>query len=91
MPFPAVGGEEIAADNERLAVRDSVLDEAGFNRIRTATETVNGVIEALEGKADGFPRLCELIDGLEPNEELRKPSMGYLMPKAKSVAMLHPN
>ena len=52
--FPAVGGEEIATDNERLAVRDSVLDEAGFNRIRTATETVNGVIEALEGKADGF-------------------------------------
>ncbi|MGB2014662.1 MAG: DNA mismatch repair protein MutS, partial [Flavobacteriales bacterium] len=72
VPFPAVGGEEIAADNERLAVRDSVLDEAGFNRIRTATETVNGVIEALEGKADGFPRLCELIDGLEPNEELPK-------------------
>ena len=68
---------EIAADNERLAVRDSVLDEAGFNRIRTATETVNGVIEALEGKADGFPRLCELIDGLEPNEELPKPSMGF--------------
>ena len=64
--------EEIAADNERLAVRDSVLDEAGFNRIRTATETVNGVIEALEGKADGFPRLCELVDGLEPNEELPK-------------------
>ena len=72
VPFPAVGGEEIAADNERLAVRDSVLDETGFNRIRTATETVNGVIEALEGKADGSPRLCELIDGLEPNKELPK-------------------
>ena len=26
----------------------------------------------MEGKADGFPRLCELIDGLEPNEELPK-------------------
>ncbi|MAI24302.1 MAG: DNA mismatch repair protein MutS, partial [Crocinitomicaceae bacterium] len=72
VPFPAVGGEEIAADNERLAVRDSVLDEAGFNRIRSATETVNGIIESLEDKAEGFPRLHELIDGIEANEELPK-------------------
>ncbi len=70
VPFPSVGVEEIADDNDRLAVRDSVLDEAGFNRIRTATETVNGVIEALEDKVNGFPRLSELTNGLEPNQEL---------------------
>ena len=70
VPFPAVGGEEIASDNERLAVRDSVLDEAGFNRIRIATETINGVIEALSDEATNFPRLHGLIEGLEPNEEL---------------------
>ena len=39
--FPAVGCAEISSDNERLAIRDSVLDEAGFNRIRTATLTIN--------------------------------------------------
>lgn len=70
VPFPSVGVEEIADDNDRLAVRDSVLDEASFNRIRTATETVNGVIEALEDKVNGFPRLSELTNGLEPNQEL---------------------
>ena len=70
VPFPAVGGEEIDRDNERLAVRDSVLDEAGFNRIRTATETVNAVIEALADQASQFPRLHHLIDGVEPNEAL---------------------
>ncbi|MGB0196637.1 MAG: MutS-related protein, partial [Flavobacteriales bacterium] len=70
VPFPAVGGEEIAADNERLAVRDSVLDESGFNRIRTATETVNAVIEALEDESSGFPRLHHLIADLVPNTEL---------------------
>ena len=68
-----------------------MLDEAGFNRIRTATETVNGVIEALEGKADGFPRLCELIDGSSPMKNSRKPSTEYSMPKAKSGATLHLN
>mgnify|MGYP001995601756 CR=1 FL=1 len=70
VPFPSVGVEEIADDNDRLAVRDSVLDEASFNRIRTATETVNGVIEALEDKVNSFPRLSELTNGLEPNQEL---------------------
>ena len=70
VPFPAVGGEEIASDNERLAVRDSVLDESGFNRIRTATETINAVIEALEDQSHGFPRLHHLIENLVPNTEL---------------------
>ena len=70
VPFPAVGGEEIASDNERLAVRDSVLDEAGFNRIRTATETINAVIEALTDQASQFPRLHHLIEDVDPNEAL---------------------
>ena len=75
VPFPAVGGEEIASDNERLAVRDSVLDESGFNRIRTATETVNAVIEALEDKSHGFPRLHHLIENLVPTRNYQKPSI----------------
>lgn len=70
--FPAVGCAEISADNERLAIRDSVLDEDGFNRIRTATQTVNDAIHALKGKQNTLPRLCELVLELEPNHELPK-------------------
>lgn len=68
--FPAVGCEEIGGDNDRLSVRDSVLDEAGFNRLRVAVMTVNEVIEALEEKDKAFPRLCQLIQDLQPNVQI---------------------
>ena len=68
--FPAVGCEEIAPDNDRLAIRDAVLDERGFARIRTATLTVNEVIESLEGAEEVFPQLCQLIAEASPNLEL---------------------
>ena len=58
--FPAVGCEEIGADNDRLAVRDSVLDEAGFHRLKTASLTINDVIEALEDRDILSPRLTHL-------------------------------
>lgn len=68
--FPAVGCEEIGGDNDRLSIRDSVLDEAGFNRLRIAVMTVNEVIEALQDKQKSFPRLCELVQNLQPNGQI---------------------
>ena len=68
--FPAVGCEEIAADNDRLAIRDAVLDETGFARIRTATLTVNEVIDSLQGEDESFPNLCQLIADASSNLEL---------------------
>lgn len=70
--FPAVGCAEISSDNERLAIRDSVLDEAGFNRIRTATLTINEAITALKGKDQSLPELCALTESILPNHDLPK-------------------
>ena len=58
--FPAVGCDEIGSDNDRLAVRDSVLDEEGFYRLKTASLTVNDVLTALEDRGHVSPRLVGL-------------------------------
>jgi DNA mismatch repair protein MutS2 len=68
--FPAVGCEEIGPDNDRLAVRDSVLDEVGFHRLKTASLTVNDVIEALEDRNALSPRLIQLIESVHHTLEL---------------------
>ena len=68
--FPAVGCEEIGADNERLAVRDSVLDEAGFHRLKTASLTVNDVIAALDERESSSPRLVHLASSVHHTLEI---------------------
>lgn len=68
--FPAVGCEEIGADNERLAVRDSVLDEAGFHRLKTASLTVNDVISALDERESSSPRLVHLTSSVHHTLEI---------------------
>ncbi|MDA0913013.1 MAG: DNA mismatch repair protein MutS [Bacteroidetes bacterium] len=73
VPFPAVGCEEIGPDNKRLAVRDSVLDEAAFARLRLAISTMNEVLKSVHSMDYEFiPRLTALLDSIEPNTQLPK-------------------
>lgn len=70
MPFPRVACDELDREIRLLKIRDSVLDESGFLRILEASRTVNGIVEALANSEREFPRLDELLDGIDPTTEL---------------------
>ncbi|MDE0870783.1 MAG: DNA mismatch repair protein MutS [Flavobacteriales bacterium] len=68
--FPAVGCEEITREIEWLSIREAVLEEQSFQRLRTASITVNDVVEALRGKAETFPRLSYLLRNVYHTTEI---------------------
>lgn len=73
IPFPAVGCDEIHREIERLSIRESVLSEPQFMRLRTASETINEVLEALKGRETVNPRIFYLLRNVRPTTELIDP------------------
>lgn len=73
IPFPAVGCDEIHREIERLSIRESVLSEPQFMRLRTASETINEVLEALKGRETVNPRIFHLLRNVRPTTELIDP------------------
>jgi len=68
--FPLLEFEELHREIKLLGVRESVLDEAGFRRISTASRIMNVVLEVLAQSDDPWPRLEAVLEGQEPSTEL---------------------
>jgi len=68
--FPLLEFEELHREIKLLGVRESVLDEAGFRRISTASRIMNVVLEVLDQSDDPWPRLEAVLEGQEPSTEL---------------------
>lgn len=68
--FPAVGCEELSREIERLAIRESVLEETGFQRLRQASIMVNDVIDSLRGKQEDWPRLTHLTQSVHHTTDI---------------------
>ena len=68
--FPLLEFDELGREIKLLSVRDSVLDEAGFRRISTASRIMNTVLEVLAQSDDPWPRLEAVLEGQEPNTAL---------------------
>jgi DNA mismatch repair protein MutS2 len=73
IPFPAVGCDEIHREIERLNIRESVLSEPQFMRLRVASETINDVVAALHGRDSINPRLFYLLRNVKATTELINP------------------
>jgi DNA mismatch repair protein MutS2 len=73
LPFPAVGCDEIHREIERLSIRESVLSEPQFMRLRVASETINEVLDALKGRETINPRIFHLLRNVESTTELIDP------------------
>ena len=73
IPFPAVGCDEIHREIERLNIRESVLSEPQFMRLRVASETINDVVAALQGRDSINPRLFYLLRNVKATTELIDP------------------
>ena len=68
--FPLLEFEELHREIKLLGVRESVLDEAGFRRISTASRIMNVVLDVLAQSDDPWPRLEAVLEGQEPSTEL---------------------
>ena len=68
--FPLLEFEELKREIKLLSVRDSVLDEAGFRRISTASRIMNSVLDVIALSDSPWPRLESVLEGQEPNTEL---------------------
>ena len=68
--FPLLEFEELHREIKMLAVRDSVLDEAGFRRISTACRIMNQVLGVLAASDLLWPRMEAVVEGQTPNTEL---------------------
>ena len=68
--FPLLEFEELHREIKLLGVQESVLDEAGFRRISTASRIMNVVLEVLAQSDDPWPRLEAVLEGQEPSTEL---------------------
>ena len=68
--FPLLEFDELHREIKLLGVRESVLDEAGFRRISTASRIMNVVLEVLDQSDDPWPRLEAVLEGQEPSTEL---------------------
>ena len=62
--------DELKREIKLLGVRDSVLDEAGFRRISTASRVMNQVLVVLAESDMPWPRLEAVVEGQEPSTEL---------------------
>lgn len=83
LPFPAVGCDEIHREIERLSIRESVLSEPQFMRLRVASETINEVLAALKGRDAMNPRIFYLLRNVLSTTELIDPIDGVFDPKGQ--------
>ncbi len=70
VPLPAIDFEELNQEIKWLQVKDSVLSEESFARIHKASALTNEIIKAFEGLDLAFPTLFQLIQEIEPTQEL---------------------
>ncbi len=70
VPLPAIDFEELKQEIKWLQVKDSVLSEESFARIHKASALTNEIIKAFEGLDLAFPSLFQLIQEIEPTQEL---------------------
>jgi DNA mismatch repair protein MutS2 len=68
--LPAIDFEELNQEIKWLQVKDSVLSEESFARIHKASALTNEIIRAFEGLELAFPSLFQLIQEIEPTQEL---------------------
>ena len=68
--WPMLEFDELKREIKLLGVRDSVLDEAGFRRISTASRVMNQVLVVLAESDMPWPRLEAVVEGQEPSTEL---------------------
>ncbi|MFN6380170.1 MAG: endonuclease MutS2 [Flavobacteriales bacterium] len=68
--LPAIDFEELNQEIKWLQVKDSVLSEESFARIHKASALTNEIIGAFEGLELAFPSLFQLIQEIEPTQEL---------------------
>lgn len=68
--FPALDFQEMHHDIRTLNIRDAVLPEEAFLRIRDASDLVNRMIEFFDTQEDEFPRLWSLFNGVHHTDEM---------------------
>jgi DNA mismatch repair protein MutS2 len=68
--LPAIDFEELNQEIKWLQLKDSVLSEESFARIYKASALTNEVIKAFEGLELAYPGLFQLIQDIEPTQEL---------------------
>lgn len=68
--LPAIDFEELNQEIKWLQVKDSVLSEESFARIHKASALTNEIIKAFDGLELAFPALFQLIQEIEPTQEL---------------------
>jgi DNA mismatch repair protein MutS2 len=73
LPFPAVGCDEIHREIERLSIRESVLSEPQFMRLRVASETINEVLNTLKDRESQNPRIFYLLRNVKHTLKLIEP------------------
>ena len=69
-PFPTVSVDELTRELALLDVRESILDEAGFQRILQASVFANEVCAALHGAEKTLPRLVARLGDIRPTDEI---------------------
>ena len=68
--LPAIDFEELNQEIKWLQLKDSVLSEESFARIYKASALTNEIIKAFEGLDLAYPALFQLIQDIEPTQEL---------------------
>jgi DNA mismatch repair protein MutS2 len=68
--LPAIDFEELNQEIKWLQLKDSVLSEESFARIYKASALTNEIIKAFEGLDLAYPALFQLIQEIEPTQEL---------------------
>jgi DNA mismatch repair protein MutS2 len=68
--LPAIDFEELHQEIKWLQLKDSVLSEESFARIYKASALTNEIIKAFDGLDLAYPALFQLIQEIEPTQEL---------------------
>lgn len=68
--FPALDYQELEKEIRMLKVRDSVLQESGFIKIRDASSLVNRMVYFFDQNEEEFPRLWSLFEKVHFTEEI---------------------
>ena len=70
IPFPAMDFEELENEIKFLQIKDSVLNEDSFSRLHRASNLSNEIVKCFEGFELAFPELYQLLENVEPTNEI---------------------